>query len=309
MQSTPKIEFRRVRDFGQLFNDVFRFHKYNLKTLFVCVLLIPGPLFLIAGGFYGFLQSMGSDPSRLVGMGMLRDPMSVVSMLLSYMLPYFILVLLGSLASAATINRYFILYQQSPENNTIKVGDILKHLPSDMWRIFYNGLLLFLIVLVFMIALFVVALIPILGALAIFVGLIILGPPLSYALMAGNYLVLRDQTSIIDGMKKAWGYMKGNFWWTWLIVVVAAIIVGIMGAIFGLPISALSLGKTLTRFGNETSSDSNSVLYIILGIIAILGPQLLVSITTLFSVMTYHSYEELHEGTAIKDKIDQVGKD
>lgn len=306
---TPKIEFRKVRDFGQLFNDVFRFHKYNFKTIFVCVLLIPGPLFLIAGGFYGYLQSMGSDPSRLIGLGMIKNPMGILSNMLTFMLPYFVLAVLGALASSATIKRYFIIYQERGENNSITVGDIVKHLPADMWRLFYNGLLLVVISIIFLLVLFVIALIPILGMLAIVFGMLILGPPIAYAITAGNYLVLRDEVSIIDGTRKAWDYMRGNFWWTWLIVVVAALIVGIVGAIFGAPMSILTMVNTFSRLSADSVSETSSIVYIILGTIAIFGPQLLVSITTLFSVLAFHSYEELEEGTMLKDKISQIGVD
>ncbi len=308
LNQSSKIDFRKQRDFGQLFTEVFRFIKLNFKSILLCVLLIPGPLFLIAGAFYGYLQAVGSDPSKVVGIGALSDPMSFVSQLISNMLPYFILVVLGSLASSATINRFFILYQEREENNSINVGDIVKYLPHDMWRLFYNGLLLGLVFILIMIPIVFLAMIPFLGAMAIVIGLLIMGPQISYAFIAANYLVLRDKILVTTAYKKAWNYMSGNFWWTWLIVVCASLVVGILGFIFNVPMTILTVAKTFSRINQETT-DNNSILYMIVGTIAIFGPQLLRPITTLFCVLTYHSYEEAQEGSALKEKIDQVGMD
>lgn len=300
-----KIEFKKVRDFGQLFTDVFKFLKLNYKSILFCVLMIPGPLFLVAGAFNGYLQSLGTDPSKLIGVGMMRDPWSIVEQLLTFMLPYVIFLVLGSLAATATINRYFILYQEREGNNSIGVGDILKYLLGDMWRLFYNGLLLGLISLLFLILVGIIALIPILGALLIIVALLITAPQIAYAVGAANYLVLRDRMSITTAFSKAWRYMRGNFWWTWVIVVCAGLVVGILSIVFTLPISILSMTKTFSRMNTDVN-DTSTVLYVILGTIAVLGPQLLVPISTLFNILTYHSYEEAEEGTALTEKINQM---
>jgi len=308
LNQTPIIEFRKLRDFGQIFTDVSRFFKFNFKTIFLCVLLIPGPLFLIAGAFNGYLQSMGSNPSKLLGMGILRDPMEAFSQIITVMLPYVIFLVLGGLASTATINRYFILYQQKSENNSITVSDIIKYLPADMWRLFYNSLLLGLVSLLFLIPIGLIAMIPFLGAFVIIVAALIGGPQLAYAITVGNYLVLRDEISITRAISKAWGYMRDNFWWTWLIVVCAALIVGIIGAIFTLPMTIMTVVNNFSRSDMDVIGN-NTILYVVLGAITVLGPQLLTPINALFSVMAYHSYEEKEEGTAINEKINQIGKE
>lgn len=306
MSQTPKIEFRKSRDFGQLFSAVTSFIKFNFKSVMICMIIIPGPLFLIAGCFYGYMQALGTDPSKMVGFGMFRDPFNAMMDILSAMLPYFVFLFLGALASTATVNRYFILYQERGENNSIGVGDIAKHLPADVWRLFYNNLLLGLIMLAFLIPIAIIAMIPILGVLAIVVAALLAGPQLAYAIIAGNYLVLRDEILITAAISKAWRYMRGNFWWTWLIVVVGSLIVGFISVVFTLPMTILTVMNTFTRMSTH-ASDNNTVLYVILGTLTILGPQLLTPITRLFSVLTYHSYEENEEGMSLKEKIDQIG--
>jgi hypothetical protein len=157
-----------------------------------------------------------------------------------------------------------------------------------------------------MIPIVFIAMIPILGVVALVIALLLAGPQLAYAITAGSYLVLRDKILITTAISKAWGYMRGNFWWTWLIIVVGALIVGMVGVVFTLPMTILTVLNTVTRMSTH-ASDNNTVLYVVLGTITILGPQLLTPITKLFSVLTYHSYEEAEEGSSIKEKIDQLG--
>jgi hypothetical protein len=303
---TPKIEFRKTRDFGQIFSDITRFIKFNFKTIFACVLFLPGPLFLIAGCFYGYMQALGTDPSKMVGFGMFRDPFGTFAEIISAMLPYFVFISLGVLVSNATVDRYFILYQEREGNNRVTISDIVKHLPADVWRLFYNNLLLILVLILALIPVVLIAMIPVLGVVVLVIGALLAGPQIAYAVTAGSYLVLRDKILITTAISKAWGYMKGNFWWTWVIIVVGTMIVGFIGVVFTLPMTVLTVFNTVTRMSSN-HTDNNTVLYVVLGCITIIGPQLLTPITKLFSVLTYHSYEEAHEGMSIKEKIDQLG--
>ena len=87
-QPSRKIEFRRQRDFGQIFTDSFKYLKFNFKSLIVAVLLLPGPLLLIAGGFNGYLQSISSNPSSLLTMGGMSNAYDIITSMLIIMLPY-----------------------------------------------------------------------------------------------------------------------------------------------------------------------------------------------------------------------------
>ena len=89
----------------------------------------------------------------------------------------------------------------------------------------------------FMIPIAFIAIIPFFGAFVIIIAMLLAGPQIGYTIAAANYLVLRDKILITVAFQKAWGYMKPNFWWTWLIVVCSALMVGIMGAIFNIPIN------------------------------------------------------------------------
>ena len=60
-----KIELRKARDFGQLFNDSIAFLRINFKSFFGSVIFLAGPFVMLTGLMAGFLQyvsSAGSSP-------------------------------------------------------------------------------------------------------------------------------------------------------------------------------------------------------------------------------------------------------
>src|ERR1700739_1981383 len=59
-----KIELRKVRDFGTLFNDSIAFLRINYKSFFGTILFLAGPFILMTGLLSGYMQSL---QSKLMG--------------------------------------------------------------------------------------------------------------------------------------------------------------------------------------------------------------------------------------------------
>src|ERR1700751_197853 len=55
-----KIEFRKVRDFGALFNDGIAFLRINFKSFFGIILMVAGPFIILTGLLSGYMQSLQS---------------------------------------------------------------------------------------------------------------------------------------------------------------------------------------------------------------------------------------------------------
>ncbi|HEY1039454.1 MAG TPA: hypothetical protein VGF30_08630 [Bacteroidia bacterium] len=311
-QPSRKVEFRRKRDFGQIFTDSFKYLKFNFKGIMGAVLLLPGPLLLIAGGFNGYLQSISSNPSSFLTMGGVSNMYDAMSSIFMVMLPYLFFMFLASVVYHAVVNRYLILSQQNPDGETIGIQELMKYLPKDAWRLFYNYLLLSLVSLVVMIALVILMFIPILGVLMLVVGILLVGPNLVYVITNSSYLVLRDEILITQAFMKTWRYMRGNYWYTWLLLVVAYLIVSIASSIFALPQIILSLVNTFTRFNPNNfqydgGGDNHSTLFVIFGMIAVLGQFIVMPLLNIFTTINYHSHEEEEEGTGLKQRIDEIG--
>lgn len=316
-QPSRKIVFRRQREFGQIFTDAFKYLKFNFKALMVAVLLIPGPLLLIAGGFNGYLQSISSNPSSLLTMGGMGNAYDIVASMLSVMLPYLFFFFLASIVFNAVVNRYLILSQEKPEGETISVSDLMRYLPKDAWRLFYNYLLFNLVMIAAMIPFVLLAMIPVLGIILIIIilifGMLLMGPNLMYAITNSTYLVLRDEILITTAFGKTWRYMKGNYWYTWLLLVASYLIISIASSIFALPQMILSMVSSFSRFNPdnyEYSGGGNyTTLFVIFGMIAVLGQFLLMPLLNIFTTLTFHSHEEAEDGTGLKERINEIGLD
>lgn len=312
MNSTPsrKIDFRKQRDFSAIFSDAFKYFKFNFKHLILSVLLLAGPLLIIAGGLNGYLQSIGSNPSALIGVNSLKNPMSALNDIISVMLPFLFFAMLGAIVYSAVVSRFLILSQQKSEGEEITIAELLRHLPKDTWRLFYNYLLLGLVASLFALVIVVIAFIPVLGIILIIVGLILAGPNISYAVSNASYLVLRDEISILAAFSKTMNYMRGNWWATWAIVFCSMMIVGVASLIFTLPQAVYSIITTFSRMKTETYTDeTTSLWFIVFAIIAMLGQHLLSPLMNIFYTLTYHSHEESEEGTGLKSKIEEIGSD
>ncbi len=107
--------------------------------------------------------------------------------------------------------------------------------------------------------------------------------------------------------------MRGNYWYTWLLLVVAYLMISIASSIFSLPQIILSAISSLSRFNPENYEYSGgsdyTVLFVIFGMIAVLGQFLLMPLLNIFTTLTFHSHEEAAEGTGLKERINEIGLD
>lgn len=302
-----KVDFKQQRDFSAIFSAAFKFLKFNFKNMALAVLALPGPLLMIAGGLNGYMQAAGSDFNSMLGMNAIQDPMQIVSEIISVMIPFIIVAMLAGIVYSAVISRYLILSQQKQEGEEVTIAELIRFLPKDAWRLFYNYLLLGLVSILAILGIVLIAFIPILGVIVIVVGLLLIWPNLSYALRNASYLVLKDEISILAAIKKTFRYMRGHWWSTWGIVFCASMIIGLASLVFTMPQAVYNMMNTFSRMRADSGDDDNSITLIVLAIIAMVGQYTLMPLFNVFCALIYHSHEEEEEGTALKSKIDEIG--
>lgn len=307
---------RKVRDFGALFNDGIAFLRKNYKTYFGSIMYLAGPFILITGLLSGYMQSL---QSKLVGGNLFTSfrfgsDAGLLSANFFGTLGIFILIsILTTLVTVACICLYFKEYDKTPaEDLPVTRSLIAPNLASASWRLFYNliilslmmGLVGLLVVGVFAV-LFIVPVLNILVGIGLVIGCIILIPVLIYVIYTANYIIIRDEVLVTDAFGKAWRYMKGNFWWTWLLMVAVTICIGTAASIFNLPLTILTFSKAFTR---SYDSDSGGTLwYVIFGALSMVGQLLLVSpVLYTFCIFNFHNHEERHEGTGLLSRIDEL---
>lgn len=306
-----KIEFRKERDFGAVLGDSLKFLKQNFKPFFASVLLIVGPFILIMGIGYAYMQSsMISSSYGLSGAAIFNS---------TYFLSIGTSVFCGLLANillSGVVYNYMILYQEKPLGEPITVSEVSKRVWGNIGSLIASSIafLIATIIVVSLVVLIGIGFVYMMGAgggvllgFSIFVLLVIYTPVLSYFVPAAFFVVVRDGDFIFQAMGKVKRYLSGNFWWTWLIMVVAMIGLGILHMLFNLPASILVMTKMFSRMSETATQDQDSnILLMVFYTIGIFLTYCTTSISHLISAFNFMSHEEKHEGQGLMARINEI---
>ncbi len=315
-----KIELRKARDFGQVFNDSISFLRKNFKSFFGTVIFLAGPFVILTGLLMGYLQFIAEKitTSNILAGGSAQS--IFIGNSLSTTLLFVLIFMLTTLVTNASIALYFKLYDKAtPQELPLKRSNISPLLAAASFRLFYNLLFLALVATVVLLAFvgvcYLLLLIPIVKIVVVallFVGYILAIPVMIYVFTVANFIVIRDEILITAAIGKAVQYMRGNFWWTWLLILCTGISLTMIYFLFNMPYLVLTLINTFTRrsMDAETMTTSvNSLWYIVFGALSTLGSMLVISpIFTCFCVFNFYNHEERHEGTSLMNRIDTFDK-
>ena len=314
-----KIELRKVRDFGQLFNDVIAFIRVNFKSYFGTIIFLSGPFVLMTGLLLGYLQSI---QDKVASVGVMPNYLSSSGVFAGNTLGttfiFVLIFLLTTLVANAAACLYFSSYDKTPQTELpLKRNIISPFLAAASWRLFYNWLILFFvlgIILIAVVGIFaVLMIIPYLNiviAIVAFLAYLVLIPIVGYIVNASNYLIIRDKILVTDAISKVLRYMRGNFWWTWLLLVCALVSLSALYLLFNSPYYIYSFIRTLTRvqdIANGGSAGGSTIIYVIFASLSMLGSLLVINpIFLTFCVFNFHSGEEKKEGKGLLNRIDEL---
>ena len=310
-----KIEFRRERDFGSVLGDSLKFIKQNFKTFFASIVFIVGPFILLMGFGYAYMQtnvisSVFKNPGNPAGIFNTSYFLSIGAMVFGG--------LLANILLSSVVYNYMILYNEKPIEEKISISEVGKKVIANIGKLTVSAIvLIFTLVIVFGILILIgVGLASILGVaggvilvLLLIVALLILTPVIAYFIPAVFYVVVRDGSFIFSSMSKVKKYLANNFWWTWLIMVVALISLGILQTIFNLPATILSMMSMFSRvkeIGNATTESSSNILLIVFYTLGMFLTYCTSSISHLISAFNFMSHEEQHEGKGLLSRIDEI---
>ena len=315
-----KIELRKARDFGALFNDSVAFLRTNFKSFFGIILFLAGPFVILTGLLMGYVQFIAEKitESNIIS-GNLKTTNMFLGSSVTTTLLFVLIFLLTTLVTNASIALYFTLYDKAkPEELPIQRSSISQPLAAACWRLFYNLLLFSIIMAVVALAFigifFLLFLVPGLNIVLIFALVIaglILFPPLAYVVTVANFIVIRDEILITDAISKALKYMRGNFWKTWLFIFCTLVSLSMLYLLFSLPSIVQGFISVFTRRapGANSFAANHSLTFIIFSALSMFGRMIIISpILTCFCVFNFYSQEESHEGTSLMNRIDTFDK-
>jgi hypothetical protein len=310
MDQPEKINFRQTRDFGETFNVSVKFIRQNFKHFFSVIVAIAGPFVLIssiAGAFYsansiGTLYLTKGQPNILEQYGI-----SFVLFMVAYVI--------SSIVLMGTTYSYMITYmERGPGNFT--VNDISRKLIQSSGRI----LLTFLVLTLF--SIFAIGILVGIGVgislansgllvglyvLLAVIGVIILMPPVFWQLTTIYLNVMQERKSILGSIGYMFKLMKGNFWWTWIIIVCAFLCIGVASLVFSLPQLIYQMVLMFSHFGADKSTENVPVAFIVVATICTFFSAILHS--TLYVIFGFHYYSlaEKKEGLGLMERIDEIG--
>ncbi len=283
MQTTERIEFRRVRDFSEVLNDTFSFIRHNFKPLGKSLLFIVGPLLLLSTGgqlyYYDLFQiefySLFSDLDGLFEM-------------VPWWLGFFALYLVVWSVLFLVVYEYLLLYIDKG-NAGVQVEEVWQGVKQDFAVMFSTNIGI------------VVALV--LG----FLLLVIPGIYLFVVLSIVPVVRLYEGKSFFAAVFRARQLMSGHWWATLGLVLVLYIIQMVFGFVFGLPNMVLGFIVTFTG-GNPVGLGDYPILSVITHVFASLG-YFTHSLFVIGFAFQFFNLVERKEAAGLMAKVESLGQD
>lgn len=282
-----KVEFRKVRDFGEVISDTFLFMRQNFKPLFKAFCYLCG-FFLLAAMISTILQQLGMQ--KVVNDGFVfRSDTSVWNTMLSkiFTFQYFLAILfnfIGYTSIYVAINSFIALYVEKG-GVAPTVEQVWSYFKFYFLRVMGSTLLLSLC----MIFCFVACIVPfiyIFPAMCLFYPIMIIeNADFSYS-FSRSFKLLKDQ----------WWVTAGTIFVLWIITYATMAFASMPAVIIGL-ISGFSQGaKTMSTVMTVVTTVIQYLCYVFL-VIPMIGTSL-----------CYFNLVERQENTGLLDRIDQFGK-
>lgn len=277
-----KIEFKKVRDFGEIINDMFRFVRDNFKPLFKVFIYLCG-FFILTGIIVSVMQQMHlqSVPKRVgsaFGFANLLDAFSW-----NYFLVLFVSIGSYTAITVSTLSFISLYIQKGKEAPS----------PEEVWAYFkyyyFRTFLSSIIISLFFCLAFAACLVPgiyVFPAMSIFFPIMILENANFQYTFSRSFRLLKDQ------------------WWT-----TAGVILVIWVITYACMTFASLPGVILTMIGTFIPSIKEwNTLLIIIGTILQQLSYVFLMIPVIGVALCYFNLVEIQESAGLMDRIDQFGE-
>ncbi|HSH67922.1 MAG TPA: hypothetical protein VLB84_19435 [Bacteroidia bacterium] len=314
-----KINFYTVRDFTELFNAVNKFLKQNFRHFFKTLLFIAGPFILISSIVKAFYVSRilssasGAALNAASGQGMeffekYRQLMTQLGG------GYFLFVLFSICANLillTTVYSYMVVYQKQGPGN-FSIAEVTQLVIKNMGKTIKGFLVLIMILLVgFIIFSIVVSMmIQLLGGgvilllLFVILGFILIIPPLMWQFSTFFLVQIIEKSGVSESLRRIRLLMKGDFFYTWLVVFVSFLILIILSFIFLLPQYIYQMVITM---GNLKGENNSLFPFTILSAVTTFLTSFIYSIFHIICGFHYCSLVEKKDGTTLMNRIEEIG--
>lgn len=269
------------RDFGRKINATFEFATRNFGPLSRSLLSIAGPFAVFAGittGLfkYRFLRNAGGQSAA----DSVAQYLSV-EYVLSVLLMCISIFLVG-----AVVSGYMTLYERRQSEEPISVDEVWREISGHLLSLAIGQLMIMVLVIV--------------GFIFLVIPGIYLCIPLSFFTM----IVVRNHLSPVDACKYSLRLIKDEWWATFGLLMVISFIQGVLGIVFQLPDTMVTVFSTL---GLVNGTMDSPVLQIVTSLIASVGGTIVGAIVWIALGFQYYNLVERKEGSGLRDEIEALG--
>ncbi|NNF59014.1 MAG: hypothetical protein HKN04_12335 [Rhodothermaceae bacterium] len=292
------LRFRRVRDLGGVINVTFRFLSETWRELGMGLLVIVGPVAVLAALASVVLQNQMLG--TMAGLGQV-DPNDPFALFGQFFTPaYFAVLLFGFLAPllVTAVTLAYVRLYRAGEAGAITPGFLWAETRTTLGPVLTTTLALVGLGILSI----VVALIPCLGLLAGFAFWIYLVPIVSLLYVVRTL----EGDGLAEGVRRVRSLIEGRWAPSFGTVFVAGVIVFIIAMVFSIPSSMVSFGWTMNTLSGEPPGSGTRVL---MAVGAVLGTFVYATyvIPVLAAAFLYGSLAERAESTELHAAVEAIG--
>ena len=316
MEKFNPIEYHHTRDFSRKMNATFEFIRQNFKSLGKSILLIAGPPLIVASLIIAtFMNEFLAMTKAAASSGGDSEAFQTYVMSVNFWLQVvlmFLLFLLSSIMSIATVNNYIILYEEKQSNN-IDVSEVWNRVRETFWMYFGTTFIFFLLV------------VPLTFVLAVPIGLLAAVSPalifLGMMAMFGTFIYLAISVSLtyivrayekkgfFDSIARSFRLVRDKWWSTFGLIFVLYIVMMTISYIFMIPWYVVTAASALHSTSTEMLDQSTMAWStIILFTLYYLAQMVLGALPNIGIAFQYFNLVEMKEAKGLLGRIDTLGQ-
>jgi len=277
------IELRKTRDFGQIISDSFTFYKQNFKPLTISLLIITG-IFLLAtviSNVFTYLRMADMYSGSFTHSPEFSQ--YTVSYFVSIAVNAFIALLTQTFIHLTTLCYISVYLQKGNKQPTF--DEVWGYFKYYFLRAIGSGFLITILICVGL----VMCIIP---------GFYLI--PIFYIIIP---IIVIENSSFNYAFNKSFKLIKDNWWFTFGVIFIMGLIVGMAAGIASIPATVVTVGSSF--FSLKTFTLPILIISSVLrGIITVSYALLSIAIC-----MCYFTLSEEKEGLGLLDRIEKIGKD
>ena len=284
MNTIQQIEIRKVRDFGEIISVTFEFIRKHFKNLMRIMFIIPGPIFILGGiimSIYSYRigRLAQSNP----------DPGSFFLGVIGIFIIAAIILGIGYLMLLLSINEYIVLNLKKGSDE-ITLRELWGNIKRSFWNYLGGGIVIGIIV----------------GVGSLF--LIIPGIYLSIALIFVMIAISTEKKMFGDAIARSFYLIKGNWWSTFGLMVVLAIMQLLITYTLMLPFYAVNwISALFVDSMFMIDSDFYLIYSVVVGILFYTLAMVVSTIPYIAIVFKYFSIVEEKDEVGMQERIMQMG--